>query len=139
MQEKPSPALDIDEPPAANLSASESKPLSSKPLSSKPRSRTPPDPDPDGAIAKQIGREIRKKIRRDCWKLGNGKEVHIKLQIGSDGRVGEKTIAAIGSLRVCIEETIDAPQFPAKKRAVDLSLVIGECIEPYDSTIRKCK
>ena len=137
----PVPTPDVAAPPPiAEPSRRDPKPGSTK--SSKPRPSPPAsavDPDPDGEIAKQIGGEIGKKIRQDCWKHGEGKKYYIRLQIDDEGHVVDKTIAAMGSLRACIEETIGEPQFPAKKRPVTLSPVIGECVEAYGSTVSKCK
>lgn len=131
----PPSAIDVTPSPVA-------RPLPSRSPSTKPRPRPtapPVDPDPDDEITKRIGSEIRKQIRHDCWKLGEGKKYYIRLQVGGDGRVIDKTIAAVGSLRACIEKTIGTPQFPAKKQPVELTLTIGECVEAFGSTVSKCK
>ena len=75
----------------------------------------------------------------DCKKLGEGKQHYIRLEVNNDGRVTDKTIAAFGPLRACIEKAIGDPQFPAKKQSIELKPVIGECIEAFGSTVSKCK
>lgn len=138
----PAPASDVIAPPIlATTAKDDSKPSPPKSPTSKsrPRPSTKPDPDPNDKLAKQLGFEIQREIKKDCGTLGSGKKVYIRLQIGSNGRVADKTIAAFGPLRACIEKAIGSPLFPVKNKPVELSLVIGKCVEAYGSTVSKCK
>lgn len=134
----PGPTPDVAAPePIEEPSRRDPKPSSIKPPKPRP-SPTAPAAEPQSKTAKQIGSDIQRKIKRECETLGNGKEVIIDLEVGSNGRISNKVIGAIGPLRACIIEAIGDPQFP---RATKLSLspVIGKCVEAFGSTVSKCK